>query len=192
MNAAERDYRRKLNQIAQKDSVLKLPDNRLPSFAERVQTTAQAGLKQMADKNSEHKKWIQQRAALNDDRIANIGRERVASIADMRTKAVAQRHQQKQRTIETLGGSCIFHGVPNGKPAFSRSASYPHMKSHLSTEEKDDLLNKLRNPFWEKPHKERVQMERSYMRWAAALDPPCKVDHKREEVKKATAVEEGN
>lgn len=183
MRALQTEYRQRLNQIAQKESSLKLPDNRLPSFGARVQTSTKDGLKKISSSNAEYKTRLQQWTDKHDERIGKVASERAASIADMRAKAEAQRQQERA----TDDGSLLrlMNGLPNGKPPRpASSSSEPQLGTgsyfkNLSPEEQDELRERWRNPIWDKSLKERRQGERDYWKWAESVKEhiTCAIDH---------------
>lgn len=180
MRALEREYRQTLDKIAQQGSALKLPDNCLPSFGARVETSTKNGRKKMALSDAEYKTWLLQRTVSQDGRINQMISERAVSIVDMRAKVKAQRQQQRATEVEE-GFHGLLHGVPDGKlPRQSRSRSEPQLPgSYLTEEEKQEVIEKLRNPIWDKSLAERAAAERKYWKWAASVKQhaQCAVDH---------------
>merc|ERR1719359_2767870 len=108
MRELQRDYRRKLDEIAQKDSTLKLPDNPLPSFAARVETCRKEGLKKLKASDSDHKSWLKQLHASQHERMQQRLSDRSSELSDMRAKAEVQRKEQLAR--DTLIGT-FYRGV---------------------------------------------------------------------------------
>lgn len=177
MRALETDYRVKLDEIARKESLLKLPDNPLPSFEERIQSRKKVGLDKLVASDADYKTWLQQKTVLQGDRINKMVTERSATILDMKAKVSAQREQQRAADIKLVGN--LFYGVPNGKkPRPTHSRSEPQL-APLSPEERERIMEGFRNPIWDKSLAERAEAEKTYWKWASRLkaNAQCAVDH---------------
>lgn len=177
MRSLQREYNKRLNEIAQKPSSLKLPDNPLPSFAARVETCRKDGIKRLARTDAEYKTWTQELTSFQHERMKKKVSDRSAHLADMRAKVEAQRQEQHAR--DTLLGT-FYRGLPHGKlPRPSRPKSEPQLGTYLTAEERHALIEKCRNPIWNKSLKERAEDERGYWKWAAKLkdSKECAVDH---------------